>query len=96
MGTVVMRKQRSSAVDGTGPRQDLFCGHSGPAPCILSSSVFAEPSVRNAWLTCGGHSEHAWPAPGSRNLQHSSVCVHTVQVCACLSTNTDEPKLFSV
>lgn len=94
MATVVMRKQHRSPVDGTGLRHDWLCGHSGPA---LSSSLFAEPSMKNARLMGSDHSKHAWPGlrRGSTNLKHSSVCVR-VRVCVCLSTNTDELEFFPV
>lgn len=64
MGTVVMRKQCRSAADRTG--QDWLCGRSGPALSTLSSSLFAEPGMRNAWLTGSDHSKHAWLGPAVR------------------------------
>lgn len=81
MGTVVMRKQHRSPVDGTGLRQDWLCGHSGPALSTLSSSLFAEPSMRNAWLTGSDHSKHAWSELAVRLLKPLTLLHLCTYVC---------------
>lgn len=75
MGTVVMRKQYRSPVDGTGLRQTLW----SQQPGLVHSRSLQDSLRRNVWLTGSDRSKDAWaePALELRKPPHFvHVCVH--------------------
>lgn len=80
MGTVVTSKEHRSLVDGTGMRQPIQMAVVRAAAGLSTALqvLFAESSLRNAWLTAKTTPNRAGPSlhRALADLKHRSLCTY--------------------